>query len=91
MRVTAVDKGHRGRNALILGAVGAGVGAGIGAVAPGRNAEFGRAIPAAIGAGIGFAGGAVVGAGAARSRHHLPRQATLIEWVCSPHPASRWI
>src|SRR5579864_2409168 len=34
MRVT-LDKGHRGRNALIFGAVGAGVGAGIGAVAAG--------------------------------------------------------
>ena len=62
MRVTALDKGHRGRNALIFGAVGAGVGAGIGAVTAGRYAEFGRGIPAAIGAGIGFAGGAVVGA-----------------------------
>lgn len=60
MRVTALGKGHRWRNALILGAVGAGIGAGIGAAA-GSGKEFG-AVLVPFGAGIGLAGGAIVGA-----------------------------
>ncbi len=60
MRVTALDKGHHGRNALIFGALGFGIGAGIGAAA-GSGKEFGVVL-VPFGAGIGLAGGAIVGA-----------------------------
>jgi hypothetical protein len=60
-RVTLLDKGHNARNAFLFGAVGVGLGAGIGAVAQGRN-KIGRKGPGAgVGAAIGFLGGAVVG------------------------------
>lgn len=60
--VKLMEDGHRGRNALIGGAVGAGVGAGI-AAASWENHGFtgGKGTGAAVGAVIGFAGGAVTG------------------------------
>ncbi len=69
-RVTLLGKSHRGRNALILGAVGAGAGAGIGAAASrcsSSNPSFnlcgiGRGAEVAIGAVVGLAGGAGIGA-----------------------------
>jgi hypothetical protein len=72
MRVTILDKSHRFRNALIFGAVGAGVGAGIGAAthhhvyctAPcglQNNTFFSSSQAAAIGAVFGLAGGAGIG------------------------------
>jgi hypothetical protein len=68
-RVTLLDKSHRLRNALILGAVGAGAGAGIGRIASrcSHSASFdfcGIATPAVVGLGavVGLVGGAGVGA-----------------------------
>lgn len=69
-RVTLLEKSHRGRNALILGAVGAGAGAGIGAAASrcsNSNTSFnfcgiGRGVEIGIGALVGLAGGAGIGA-----------------------------
>jgi hypothetical protein len=69
-RVTVLDKSHRGRNALILGAVGAGAGAGIGAAASRcstSNNSFnlcglGRGIAVGFGGLVGLAGGAGIGA-----------------------------
>jgi hypothetical protein len=67
-RVTVLDKSHRGRNALILGAVGAGAGAGIGAVSTRcSNATdwfcgLGRNIAVGFGGVVGLAGGAGIGA-----------------------------
>jgi hypothetical protein len=69
-RVTLLEKSHRGRNALILGAVGAGAGAGIGAAASrcsNTNTSFnfcglGRGAEIAIGAVVGLVGGAGIGA-----------------------------
>jgi thiamine pyrophosphate-dependent acetolactate synthase large subunit-like protein len=69
-RVTLLEKSHRGRNALILGAVGAGAGAGIGAAASrcsNSNTSFnfcglGRGVEVAIGAVVGLVGGAGIGA-----------------------------
>ncbi len=67
-RVTVLDKSHRLRNALILGAVGAGTGAGIGAVSTRCNnatdwfCGFGRSIAVGLGGLVGLAGGAGIGA-----------------------------
>src|SRR6266851_7564582 len=67
-RVTVLDKSHRGRNALILGAVGAGAGAGIGAVSTRCSNStdsfcgLGRSIAVGLGAVVGLAGGAGIGA-----------------------------
>jgi len=69
-RVTVLDKSHRGRNALILGAVGAGAGAGIGAAASGCSntpgtfsfCGFGRGVAVGLGGLVGLAGGAGIGA-----------------------------
>ncbi len=69
-RVTVLDKGHRGRNALILAVAGAGAGAGIGVAtsrcsntpAPFNLCGIGRGPEVALGAVIGLAGGAGVGA-----------------------------
>jgi len=69
-RVTVLDKSHRGRNALILGVVGAGAGAGITAAASrcsNSTGSFnlcgiGRGAEVAIGALVGLVGGAGVGA-----------------------------
>jgi hypothetical protein len=70
MRVTLLDKSHRLRNALILGAVGAGAGAGIGAASTrcsGSNSGLdfcglGRSIAIGGGAVLGLGGGAGIGA-----------------------------
>lgn len=68
MRVTSLENSHHARNALIFGAVGAGVGAGIGAAAyHSCTAQSfcivdARGITTGVGAVIGLAGGAVVGA-----------------------------
>lgn len=68
MRVTLLDESHRLRNALILGAAGAGTGAGIGAAAtrcssPSNSfCDFGRGIVIGIGAVAGLIGGAGIGA-----------------------------
>ena len=69
-RVTLREKSHRGRNALILGVVGAGAGAGIGAATSrcsNSNTSFslcgiGRGVAVGIGAVVGLAGGAAIGA-----------------------------
>lgn len=69
-RVTLLAKSHRGRNALILGVVGAGAGAGIAAAASrcsNSNTSFnlcgiGRGAEVAVGAVVGLAGGAGIGA-----------------------------
>jgi hypothetical protein len=69
-RVAVLDRSHRGRNALILGAVGAGAGAGIGAAASRcstSNNSFnlcglGRGIAVGLGGLVGLAGGAGIGA-----------------------------
>ena len=67
-RVTLREKSHRGRNALILGVVGAGAGAGIGAVSTRCNnatdwfCGLGRSIAVGIGGLVGLAGGAGIGA-----------------------------
>lgn len=69
-RVTQLDKGHRLRNSLIFGAVGAGAGTGIAAAATRcstSNTSFnlcglGRGVGVAVGAGIGLVGGAAIGA-----------------------------
>jgi hypothetical protein len=69
-RVTALDKSHRLRNALIFAAAGAGTGAGIGAVASrcsSSNTSFdlcglGRGVAVGIGAVAGLLGGAGIGA-----------------------------
>ncbi|SRR5258708_729276 len=69
-RVTLLEKSHRGRNALILGAVGAGAGAGIGAAASRCSNSTGsfnlcglaRGAEVGLGAVIGLAGGAGIGA-----------------------------
>ena len=67
-RVTVLDKSHRGRNALILGAVGAGAGAGIGAVSTRCSSStdwfcgLGRSIAVGLGGLVGLAGGAGIGA-----------------------------
>lgn len=69
-RVTLLQKSHRGRNALILGVIGAGAGAGIGAAASrcsNSNTSFnlcgiGRGAEIGIGAVVGLAAGASVGA-----------------------------
>src|SRR5258708_7851100 len=65
-RVTRLEKGHRLRNALILGAVGAGAGAGIGAAASRCSSStgsfnfcgLGRDVAVGIGGGAGGGGGA---------------------------------
>ena len=74
MRVTLLDKSHRLRNALILGAVGAGAGAGIGAAThhhvicttpcslQNPNTFLSSKQAAAVGAVIGLAGGTGIGA-----------------------------
>lgn len=70
VRVTALDKSHRFRNALIFGGVGAGTGAGIGAAASrcsSSNTSFnlcglGRGVAVGIGAVAGLLGGAGIGA-----------------------------
>jgi hypothetical protein len=70
MRVTLLDKSHRLRNALILGAVGAGAGAGIGAAAtrcsnssgPFNFCGVGSGAVIGLGTVIGLAGGAGIGA-----------------------------
>lgn len=61
--VKLMEHGHRVRNALIVGVVGAGAGGGI-AAASWENHGFtgGKGTGAAVGAVIGFAGGAIVGA-----------------------------
>jgi thiamine pyrophosphate-dependent acetolactate synthase large subunit-like protein len=63
-RVTRLEKTHRLRNALIFGAVGAGVGAGIGAAAvrchPG-DIVCGRGVVAAVGGVVGLLGGLAIG------------------------------
>jgi thiamine pyrophosphate-dependent acetolactate synthase large subunit-like protein len=67
-RVTVLDKSHRGRNALILGAVGAGTGAGIGAATQRCSNSIdtlcgiGRGIAVGLGGLVGLAGGAGIGA-----------------------------
>ena len=69
-RVTLLEKSHRLRNAAILGVVGAGTGAGIGAAASrcsNSTSSFNlcgiaRGAEVAVGAVIGLAGGAGVGA-----------------------------
>ena len=69
-RVTRLEKGHRLRNALILGAVGAGAGAGIGAAASRCSSStgsfnfcgLGRDVAVGLGAVVGLAGGAGIGA-----------------------------
>src|SRR6266568_6511346 len=69
-RVTVLDKSHRGRNALILGAAGGGAGAAIGAAASrcsNSNTSFnlcgiGRGVAVGLGGLVGLAGGAGVGA-----------------------------
>ena len=67
-RVTVLDKSHRLRNAFIFGAVGAGAGAGIGAVSTRCSNStdwfcgFGRSIAVGFGAVVGLAGGAGIGA-----------------------------
>src|SRR5712692_1630792 len=67
-RVTLLEKSHRGRNALILGAVGAGAGAGIGAATSRCSNStdtfcgLGRSIAVGFGGLVGLAGGAGVGA-----------------------------
>jgi hypothetical protein len=69
-RVTLLEKSHRLGNALILGAVGAGTGAGIGATVSrcaSSNGSFnlcgiGRGAEVAITAAVGLAGGAGIGA-----------------------------
>jgi hypothetical protein len=69
MRVTLLDKSHRLRNALILGAVGSGLGTVIGAAATTCSSTstfnfcgVGRGAVIGIGAVAGLAGGAGVGA-----------------------------
>ena len=69
-RVTRLEKGHRLRNALILGAVGAGAGAGIGAAASRCSSStgsfnfcgLGRDVAVGIGGVAGLPGGAGIGA-----------------------------
>src|SRR5712691_2507421 len=67
-RVTVLDKSHRLRNAFIFGAVGAGAGAGIGAVSTRCSNStdsfcgLGRSIAVGLGGLVGLAGGAGVGA-----------------------------
>jgi hypothetical protein len=67
--VKLMKNSHRVRNTLLLGAAGAGVGAGIGAATHHScsTSSFcldigGRGLPAAVGAAVGFVGGAVAGA-----------------------------
>lgn len=65
VRVTILDRSQRGRNALILGAVGAGAGAGIGAAAARcSSSDFlcFRGLAIGLGAVVGLAGGAGIGA-----------------------------
>ena len=70
VRVTALDHGHRLRNALLFGVVGAGAGAGIAAAASrcsNSNSSFnlcgiGRGVEVGIGTVAGLAGGTGVGA-----------------------------
>ena len=65
VRVTVLDRSHRGRNALILGAVGAGAGAGIAAAAARcSSSDFlcFRGIAIGLGGVLGLAGGAGIGA-----------------------------
>lgn len=68
MRVTLLDKSHRLRNALVFGAVGAGAGAGIGAVStrcsntPYSFCGLGRSVAIGLGGVLGLAGGAGIGA-----------------------------
>ncbi|HET9995076.1 MAG TPA: hypothetical protein VFQ18_06700 [Candidatus Acidoferrum sp.] len=67
MRVTLLDKSHRLRNALIFGAIGAGAGAGIGAVSvrcPTLDAfcGFDRSIATGLGGVLGLGAGAGIGA-----------------------------
>ena len=70
VRVTVLDKSHRGRNALILGAAGAGAGVGIGAAASRCSTSttsfnlcgIGRGVAVGFGGLVGLAGGAGVGA-----------------------------
>lgn len=67
MRVTLLDKSHRLRNALIFGAVGAGAGAGIGAVSVrcpngGSFCGFDRSMATGVGGLLGLGTGAGIGA-----------------------------
>ena len=68
MRVTRLDNGHSARNALIFGALGVGVGAGMGAIARGPNRIGGRHPGAKVGAAIGFLCGTAVGVALALRR-----------------------
>jgi hypothetical protein len=82
-RVTVLDKSHRGRNALILGAAGGGAGAAIGAAASrcsNSNTSFnlcgiGRGVAVGLGGLVGLAGG--VGVGAAIPSHPTIYRAEL--------------
>jgi thiamine pyrophosphate-dependent acetolactate synthase large subunit-like protein len=63
LRVKLQRRSHRLRNVIVAGALGAGVGAGIGYVAtPSGKIAFTQGDGAGLGAALGFVGGAVVGA-----------------------------
>jgi len=94
-RVTLLDKGHNARNALIFGAVGVSIGAGIGAVARGPNKIVGRGPGAAVGAAIGFLGGAVLGIALALLRmrsstlfNFAPKDYRKLKIIRSENPSS---
>ena len=90
-RVTALDKSHRLRNALIFATAGAGTGAGIGAVASrcsSSNTSFnfcglGRGVAVGIGAVAGLLGGAGIGAA-------IPSHPTIYRAKPAKPNASHW-
>ena len=62
LRVNLQGRSHRLRNVIVAGALGAGVGAGIGyGATPSGKIAFTKSAGAGVGAALGFVGGAVVG------------------------------